>query len=69
MLLQLTFAIGLGRINLVIALIIIGREFTVSSLREWMAQLGKSQSIAVAFIGKLKTTAQMTAIIFLLYFE
>jgi phosphatidylglycerophosphate synthase len=43
----------------VIALIIIGREFTVSSLREWMAQLGKSQSIAVAFIGKLKTTAQM----------
>ena len=52
-----------------VALIIIGREFTVSSLREWMAQLGKSQSIAVAFIGKLKTTAQMTAIIFLLYFE
>ena len=65
----LLLLLDLGRINLVIALIIIGREFTVSSLREWMAQLGKSQSIAVAFIGKLKTTAQMTAIIFLLYFE
>ena len=50
----LLLLLDLGRINLVIALIIIGREFTVSSLREWMAQLGKSQSIAVAFIGKLK---------------
>ena len=58
----LLLLLDLGRINIV-------REFTVSSLREWMAQLGKSQSIAVAFIGKLKTTAQMTAIIFLLYFE
>jgi len=65
----LLLLLDLGRINLVIALIIIGREFTVSSLREWMAQLGKSKSIAVAFIGKLKTGAQMTAIIFLLYFE
>ncbi len=65
----LLLLLDLGRINIVVALIIIGREFTVSSLREWMAQLGKSQSIAVAFIGKLKTTAQMTAIIFLLYFE
>ena len=65
----LLLLLDLGRINIVVALIIIGREFTVSSLREWMAQLGKSQSITVAFIGKLKTTAQMTAIIFLLYFE
>jgi CDP-diacylglycerol--glycerol-3-phosphate 3-phosphatidyltransferase len=65
----LLLLLELGRVNSVIALIIIGREFTVSSLREWMAQLGKSQSIAVAFIGKLKTTAQMAAIIFLLYFE
>ena len=65
----LLLLLDFGRINIVVALIIIGREFTVSSLREWMAQLGKSQSIAVAFIGKLKTGAQMTAIIFLLYFE
>ena len=65
----LLLLLEMGRINSVIALIIIGREFTVSSLREWMAQIGKSQSIAVAFIGKLKTTAQMSAIIFLLYFD
>jgi cardiolipin synthase len=41
----LLLLLDLGRINIVVALIIIGREFTVSSLREWMAQLGKSQSI------------------------
>lgn len=47
--------------------IIIGREITISALREWMAQLGKSKSVAVNMIGKLKTTAQMIAIGFLLY--
>jgi len=50
-----------------IGLIIIGREFTVSALREWMATVGKAGSIAVAFVGKLKTTFQMIAIPFLLY--
>ena len=48
--------------------IIIGREITISALREWMAQLGKSKSVAVNMIGKLKTTAQMVAIGFLLFY-
>ena len=46
--------------------IIIGREITISALREWMAQTGKRGSVAVATIGKLKTTAQMAAILCLL---
>ena len=52
-----------------IALIIIGREITVSALREWMAQIGKAKSVAVSFMGKIKTTAQMIAIPLLLYHE
>lgn len=48
------------------AMIIIGREITISALREWMAKLGKQGSVAVAYIGKLKTAAQMTAILLLL---
>ncbi|MBP9741832.1 MAG: CDP-diacylglycerol--glycerol-3-phosphate 3-phosphatidyltransferase [Burkholderiales bacterium] len=44
------------------AIIIIVREIAISALREWMAQLGKTQSIAVAYVGKLKTTLQMVAI-------
>lgn len=55
------------RVGAVIALIIIGREIAISALREWMAGLGKSQSVAVAFLGKVKTAAQMVAILFLLY--
>lgn len=47
--------------------IIIGREIIISALREWMAAEGESGQVAVAFIGKLKTTAQMLAIGFLLY--
>lgn len=65
----LILLVQLGRIESIIALIIIAREFTISSLREWMAMLGKSGSITVAFIGKLKTTMQMIAILFLLYYE
>lgn len=49
------------------AVIIIGREITISALREWMAQIGQSAKVAVSFIGKLKTTAQIIAILFLLY--
>jgi cardiolipin synthase len=52
-----------------LAVIIIGREITISALREWMAQLGKSKSVAVNMIGKLKTTAQMVAILFLLWWQ
>jgi len=61
--------VELGRIGAVIAFIIIGREITISALREWMAKLGASKSVAVSFIGKLKTTAQMVAIPLLLYHE
>ncbi len=49
------------------AMIIIGREITISALREWMAGMGSRSSVAVAYIGKLKTTAQMLAILLLLY--
>lgn len=49
------------------AMIIIGREITISALREWMAEMGSRKSIAVAYVGKLKTTAQMVAILLLLY--
>ncbi|WP_324780549.1 CDP-diacylglycerol--glycerol-3-phosphate 3-phosphatidyltransferase [Thiobacillus sedimenti] len=61
--------IDLDRVAPLIALIIIGREITISALREWMAKAGKSASVAVSFVGKLKTTAQMIAIVLLLYFE
>lgn len=59
----------LGRLDAPIALIIIGREITVSALREWMAQIGQSKSVAVSFLGKIKTTSQMIAIPLLLYHE
>jgi CDP-diacylglycerol--glycerol-3-phosphate 3-phosphatidyltransferase/cardiolipin synthase len=61
--------IELGRMGAVVALIIIGREITISALREWMAGVGASGSVAVATIGKVKTAAQMIAIPFLLYFQ
>ena len=48
------------------AAVIIGREITVSALREWMAEIGARAKVAVSMIGKLKTTAQMVAIILLL---
>jgi CDP-diacylglycerol--glycerol-3-phosphate 3-phosphatidyltransferase len=47
--------------------VIIGREITISALREWMAELGKRGAVNVAMIGKIKTVFQMTAIGFLLY--
>ena len=56
-----------GRIYALAALIIIGREITISALREWMAQLGKSKSVAVNVAGKIKTISQLVAIPFLLY--
>ena len=55
------------RINAIIAFIIIGREITISALREWMAEIGARKSVAVHWLGKLKTVAQMVAIPFLLY--
>lgn len=49
------------------AMIIIGREITISALREWMAEIGESASVAVSVIGKIKTMAQMLALFLLLY--
>jgi cardiolipin synthase len=57
----------LDRVDMVVALIIIGREIAISALREWMATMGQGKSVAVAFIGKLKTVLQMVAIPLLLY--
>jgi CDP-diacylglycerol--glycerol-3-phosphate 3-phosphatidyltransferase len=57
----------LDRVNALVGLVIIGREIAISALREWMAQIGASRSVAVHMVGKLKTTAQMVAIPFLLY--
>lgn len=61
--------VSLGRVDGLIAIIIIGREITISALREWMAQIGAQKSVAVSMIGKIKTTAQMAAIPLLLYFN
>ena len=57
----------LGRVDVMIALVIIGREITISALREWMAQIGASASVAVHWLGKFKTAAQMIASPCLLY--
>ena len=59
----------LRRVDMLVALIIIGREIGVSALREWMAKVGQAGSVAVAFVGKLKTTFQMIAIPLLLYHD
>ena len=59
----------LERVDALVALIVIGREIAISALREWMAQVGQSKSVAVAFIGKLKTVSQMIAIPLLLYHD
>lgn len=48
-------------------MIIIGREITISALREWMAQLGARKRVAVSWLGKFKTAAQMLSIVLLLY--
>ncbi|WP_085314929.1 CDP-diacylglycerol--glycerol-3-phosphate 3-phosphatidyltransferase [Derxia lacustris] len=65
----LLMLLKLQRVNEFIALVIIGREITISALREWMAQIGASKAVAVNMIGKVKTAAQMVAIPMLLYYE
>ena len=47
--------------------VIIGREITIASLREWMAEVGERSKVEVSWIGKVKTTAQMAAMVALLY--
>ncbi len=64
---SLLILVHLGRADVLVALIIIGREIAISALREWMAQIGASRSVAVHVLGKLKTTVQMVAIPFLLF--
>jgi cardiolipin synthase (CMP-forming) len=64
---SLLVLVHLGRADVFVALIIIGREIAISALREWMAQIGASKSVAVHMIGKVKTVVQMTAIPFLLF--
>lgn len=64
---SLVALLALRRVDMFVALIIIGREIAISALREWMAQLGAGKSVAVHMIGKLKTVAQMVAIPFLLF--
>ncbi len=58
---QVVFAIA--------AAIIVGREITISALREWMSEIGERALVSVTWVGKLKTVFQMTAIGFLLYHE
>src|SRR3954464_11986269 len=65
----LIMLVWLGRAESYLAMIIIGPENAISPLREWVAQLGRSSSVAVAFVGKVKTVAQMTAIVALLLHE
>src|SRR5574344_897044 len=64
---SLLVLVHLQRVDVFVALIIIGREIAISALREWMAQIGASKSVAVHMLGKLKTAVQMVAIPFLLY--
>ena len=59
--------VELARVHPLIAVIIIGREIAISALREWMAKIGDTKSVAVNVLGKIKTIAQMVAIPMLLY--
>ncbi|MPT39211.1 MAG: CDP-diacylglycerol--glycerol-3-phosphate 3-phosphatidyltransferase [Achromobacter sp.] len=61
--------LDLSRVDAFISLIIIGREITISALREWMAKIGASGSVAVHWLGKFKTAAQMVAIPCLLFWQ
>jgi CDP-diacylglycerol--glycerol-3-phosphate 3-phosphatidyltransferase/cardiolipin synthase len=65
----LILLVELGRVPGYIAVIIIGREITISALREWMAKVGRGKSVAVNFLGKIKTVAQLVAIPMLLYHD
>jgi len=64
---SLLVLVDLDRVDVIVALLIIGREIAISSLREWMALIGAAKSVAVNLLGKLKTTLQMVAIPFLLF--
>ena len=59
--------LALGRVADLIALVIIGREITISALREWMAEMGARGKVAVSAVGKLKTIFQMTGLSMMLF--
>jgi cardiolipin synthase (CMP-forming) len=61
--------VELSRVNAIIAVVIIGREIAISAMREWMAKIGQSKSVAVNFLGKVKTISQMIAVPMLLYHD
>ena len=63
----LIILVWLDRVGAILAIVIIGREITISALREWMAEMGARKSVAVSMIGKVKTTAQMVSIPLCLY--
>ncbi|MGU7772470.1 CDP-diacylglycerol--glycerol-3-phosphate 3-phosphatidyltransferase [Burkholderia sp. MR1-5-21] len=64
----LLILVQITRVDAAIALVIVGREIAISALREWMAQIGASKSVAVNQLGKFKTACQMVAIPMLLYY-
>ena len=63
----LVMLLSLDRAQPWVAFVIIGREIAISALREWMAELGQRRSVAVHWVGKLKTVAQLVAIPMLLW--
>ncbi len=63
----LVMLVELDRVDAIVAAIIVGRELTISALREWMAEVGARRSVAVSSIGKLKTISQLVAVPMLLY--
>ncbi len=66
---SLLVLVHLGRVSAILGFIIIGREIAISALREWMAKIGASKSVAVSSLGKVKTIAQMVAIPMLLFYD
>jgi CDP-diacylglycerol--glycerol-3-phosphate 3-phosphatidyltransferase len=64
----LLMLVQLSRLDALVALVIVGREIAISALREWMAQIGASKSVAVNSLGKFKTACQMVAIPMLLFY-
>ncbi len=51
------------------SVVIVAREITISALREWMAELGSGTTVAVSYVGKVKTVIQMIALGFMIYSE
>ena len=68
---SLLLLVGAKDINYITlpAIVIVGREIVISALREWMAEIGQRASVTVSYIGKVKTTVQMVALVLLLAFH